>query len=48
MERELALVYGVLRETGRVVEQKYVHYPPWVIAAVLLWAAIDDRPMSWA
>jgi hypothetical protein len=25
-----------------------VHYPPGVIAAVLLWAAIHDRPVGWA
>ncbi|MFO0798274.1 MAG: hypothetical protein U0804_12420 [Gemmataceae bacterium] len=28
--------------------QKYVHYHPWAIAAVLLWAAIHDRPVCWA
>jgi hypothetical protein len=49
MERELwPLVYRVVREVGRGIEQKYVHYPPWVIAAVLLWAAIHDRPVGWA
>lgn len=49
MERELwPLVYRLVREVGRGIEQKYVHYPPWVIAAVLLWAAIHDRPVGWA
>jgi hypothetical protein len=49
MERELwPVVYPVLRAVGRDVRQKYVQYPPWVIAAVLLWAAVHDRPVSWA
>jgi IS5 family transposase len=30
------------------LRQKYVRHPPWVIAAVLLWAALHDRPASWA
>jgi len=49
MERELwPLVYRALRDAARGVSQKYVHYHPWVIAAVLLWAAIHDRPVAWA
>jgi hypothetical protein len=49
MERELwPLVYRALRAAAREVTQKYVHYHPRVIAAVLLWAAIHDRPVSWA
>jgi hypothetical protein len=49
MERELwPLVYRALRDTARAIAQKYVHYHPWAIAAVLLWAAIHDRPVSWA
>lgn len=49
MERELWWrLYRALRATARDVEQKYVHHHPWVIAAVLLWAALHDRPVSWA
>lgn len=49
MERELwPLVYRALRDAAREVSQKYVQYQPWAIAAVLLWAAIHDRPVSWA
>jgi Transposase DDE domain len=49
MERELwPLVYRALRRAAREVTQKYVQYHPWVIAAVLLWAALHDRPVCWA
>lgn len=49
MERELwPLLYRILQETAREVRQKYVQHQPWVIAAVLLWAALHDRPISWA
>jgi hypothetical protein len=49
MERELwPLRYRILQETAREVRQKYVQHQPWVIAAVLLWAALHDRPVSWA
>lgn len=49
MERELwPRVYHELREVGRRTRQKDVTYQPWVIAAVLLWAAVHDRPVSWA
>ena len=49
MERELWLVlYRNLRAVSRHTTQKHVHYPPWVIAAVLLWAALHDRPVAWA
>lgn len=49
MERELwPVLYRVLRATAWEVRQKYVHHPPWVIAAVLLWAALHDRPVCWA
>src|SRR2546423_5130936 len=49
MERELwPIVYRALRAAAREVTQKYVQYHPWVIAAVLLWAALHDRPVSWA
>jgi hypothetical protein len=49
MERELwPLLYRLLRETAKDFRQKYVHYQPWVLVAVLLWAALHDRPVSWA
>jgi hypothetical protein len=49
MERELwPRIYHELREAARGTHQKNVHYHPWVIAAVLLWAALHDRPVSWA
>lgn len=49
MERELWwLLYRQLRRAAREVDQKYVHHHPWVIAAVLVWAALHDRPIAWA
>jgi Transposase DDE domain len=49
MERELwPPLYRTLREVGTDFRQKYVHFPPWVIAAVFLWAALHDRPVAWA
>jgi IS5 family transposase len=49
MERELwnALYYH-LQLTAREVRQKYVQMQPWVIVATMLWAALHDRPVSWA
>jgi Transposase DDE domain len=49
MERELwRVVYIRLKLVARRFDQKYVHLQPWRIAAVLLWAALHDRPVSWA
>jgi hypothetical protein len=49
MERELwPVLYHVVREVGRQVHQKGVTYQPWVIALVVLWAALHDRPREWA
>jgi IS5 family transposase len=49
MERELwRLLYRFLLETAAEVRQKYVQLQPWVIAATMLWAALHDRPVSWA
>lgn len=49
MERELwPILYRELRAAARGNRQRYVRYHPWVIAAVLLWAALHDRPVSWA
>lgn len=49
MERELwPPLYRLLRETAKDFRQKYVQYQPWVVVAVMLWAALHDRPVSWA
>lgn len=49
MERELwPILYHALRRLSATDYQHKVHYQPWVIVAVLLWAAIHDRPRSWA
>lgn len=49
MERELwKVVYTRLKWVARRFHQKYVHLQPWRVAAVLLWAAAHDRPVSWA
>ena len=49
MERELwPPLYRLVRETAKDFRQKYVHYQPWVLVAVMLWAALHDRPVSWA
>lgn len=49
MERELwKVVYTRLKNVARRFDQKYVQLQPWRIAAVLLWAALHDRPARWA
>lgn len=49
MERELwPVLYQAVRDVGRQIEQKGVRYQPWVIALVVLWAALHDRPRCWA
>ena len=49
MERELwKVVYTRLKKVARLFHQKYVQLQPWRIAAVLLWAALHDRPVEWA
>src|SRR5262245_27299825 len=49
MERELwPPLYHVTREVAKDFRQKYVSYQPWVLVAVFLWAALHDRPVSWA
>jgi len=49
MERELwPPLYRLLREVAKDFSQKYVQYQPWVLVAVALWAALHDRPVSWA
>lgn len=49
MERELwPPLYRLVRLTATDFSQKYVHYQPWVLVCVMLWAALHDRPVSWA
>src|SRR5215207_3962489 len=49
MERELwKVVYTKLKWVARYFDQKYVQLQAWRVAAVLLWAALHDRPVSWA
>lgn len=49
MERELwPELYRLVRQLGCEVRQKGVRYQPWVIALVVLWAALHDRPRNWA
>lgn len=49
MERELwKVVYRRLKWVAWRFDQRYVQYQAWRIAAVLLWAAVHDRPVSWA
>src|SRR5262249_21412461 len=49
MERELwPPLYHALRAVANRFRQKYVSYQPWVLVAVLLWAALHDRPLAWA
>lgn len=49
MERELwPLLYRHLKAAANDFSQKYVHYQPWVLVAVFLWAALHDRPVAWA
>jgi len=38
----------MIREMGRGFHQTSVQYQPWVIVVVLVWAALHDRPVSWA
>jgi len=49
MERELwPPLYQALRTVAKDFHQKYVSYQPWVLLAVLLWAALHDRTLFWA
>jgi len=49
MERKLwPVLYRAVRQVGLRMKQKGVRYQPWMIAAVMLWAALHDRPRSWA
>ena len=49
MERELwPLLYHYVKLTAKGFRQKYVQMQPWIIVATMLWAALHDRPVSWA
>ena len=49
MERELwPPLYHLLREVAKDCSPKYVQHPAWALVAVMLWAALHDRPVSWA
>ena len=49
MERELwPLLYQAVRQVAQSFRQKYVQHQPHVLVLVLLWAAVHDRPISWA
>ena len=49
MERELwPLLYRTVREVAAGFSQKYVQIPGWVLVVTMLWAALHDRPVSWA
>jgi Transposase DDE domain len=49
MERELwPPLYRLIEEIARDIHQKYVRHQPGVIVAVLVWAALHDRTVSWA
>jgi hypothetical protein len=38
----------LLRAVAQDFRPKYVQHQPWVLLAVLLWAALHDRPVCWA
>ncbi len=49
MERELwPVLYRELIAAAKDFHQKYVQFQPWILVAVMLWAALHDRPVSWA
>jgi hypothetical protein len=49
MERELwPHLYHRICSLGERFHQKSVQYQPWLIVMVLVWAALHDRPISWA
>jgi hypothetical protein len=49
MERELwPLLYRTVRAVAADFTQKYVQIPGWAVLLTLLWAALHDRPVSWA
>lgn len=41
-------LYHSIRLAGGGFHQKSVQYQPWLIVMVVVWAALHDRPISWA
>ena len=49
MERELwPRLYHLVMEVGRTLRLLDVTFQPHIIVLVFLWAALHDRPVSWA
>ena len=49
MERALwPLLYRTVHDVAGRVRQKYVHIQGWMLIVTMLWAALHDRPVSWA
>ena len=49
MERELwPRLYKLVKEAGKAIREPGVTYPASTILLVFLWAALHDRPVSWA
>jgi hypothetical protein len=49
VERELGpSFYRLLKEVAKDFPPKYVQMQPWLLVAVMLWAALHDRSVSWA
>jgi len=38
----------LLQPVARTFSRKYAQHRPWALVAVMLWAALHDRPVSWA
>ena len=45
--RTLAPLYHLLRAVAKDFSQKYGQQPSWALVAVMRWAALHDRPVSW-
>jgi hypothetical protein len=49
MERELwPVLYRTVRDVAQNFCQKCVQIPGWVLVLTMLWAALHDRPITWA
>ena len=42
------MLFGYLQATAREIRQKYVQIQPWVVVATMMWAALHNRPVTWA
>src|SRR5262245_52032795 len=45
--RTLTPLYHPLRPVAKDFSQKYGQQPSWALVAVMRWAALHDRPVSW-